>query len=64
MTLNSTSSRQITVNLYRYQIIHLFIRRGRSRRREPQQSNHDVCVVPEEVSAHEGKPLYVLVALW
>ncbi|EBI8871339.1 CaiF/GrlA family transcriptional regulator, partial [Salmonella enterica] len=39
-------------------------RRGRSRRREPQQSNHDVCVVPEEVSAHEGKPLYVLVALW
>ncbi|ECP9922697.1 CaiF/GrlA family transcriptional regulator, partial [Salmonella enterica] len=39
-------------------------RRGRSQRREPQQSNHDVCVVPEEVSAHEGKPLYVLVALW
>ncbi|WP_235616556.1 hypothetical protein [Salmonella enterica] len=28
--------------------------KGRSRRREPQQSNHDVCVVPEEVSAHEG----------
>ncbi|ECO4850013.1 CaiF/GrlA family transcriptional regulator [Salmonella enterica] len=39
-------------------------RRERSRRREPQQSNHDVCVVPEEVSADEGKPLYVLVALW
>ncbi|EBE9835474.1 hypothetical protein DBR59_06590 [Salmonella enterica] len=25
MTLNSISSRQITVNLYRYQIIHLFL---------------------------------------
>ncbi|HCL5272328.1 TPA: CaiF/GrlA family transcriptional regulator [Salmonella enterica] len=39
-------------------------RRGQNRRREPQQSNHDVCVVPEDVSAHEGRPLYVLVALW
>ncbi|EIC6029947.1 CaiF/GrlA family transcriptional regulator [Salmonella enterica subsp. enterica serovar Corvallis] len=39
-------------------------RRGKNRRREPQQSNHDTCLVPDEVSGHEDRPLYVLVALW